>query len=49
MRGKRAKMLRRLAGYRPGTTTRYILGHERKDLRCAGARAYYKELKRVKE
>jgi len=45
MSGKVAKRLRRISGYRPGTTVKYTMGFN-ENIRCARPRATYLNLKK---
>lgn len=47
MNGRKAKKLRKMAGFKPGTKVRYMLQRETGVLSCTRPRALYKRLKKT--
>lgn len=46
MRGKKAKKLRKMAGFKPGTRVRYMVQRETGVISCTRPRALYQRLKK---
>jgi hypothetical protein len=46
MNGRKAKKLRKIAGFKPGTIVRYMVQRETGVISCTRPRALYKRLKK---